>query len=57
MDEDEITPEMIEAAAQVIVERCGDDRSTTAWARPIAEDALRAAFTAKRAEGLPTSDK
>ena len=39
----EVTPEMIEAVAEVILIRCGNDRATMSWAIPIAEDCLEAA--------------
>lgn len=38
------TPAMIEAAATVIMERCGESRSTMNWAREVAETVLTAAL-------------
>ena len=43
----EITPEMIERAAQVIRSRCGDDSSTEAWAFAVAAIVLDAALSVR----------
>jgi hypothetical protein len=44
----EITPEMVEAAATVLLDRCGDEFAGVNWAREIAEDVLSAAIGAAR---------
>lgn len=43
----EITPQMIEAAAEVILSRAGDEWARIDWATRIAEAALEAALMAK----------
>lgn len=35
-----ITEEVVDAAASVILQDCGEERSTYSWARRVAEDAI-----------------
>lgn len=46
----DVTPEMIEACAKVILGRCGDEWTTLGWAMRIAEDCLEAALRLQKAE-------
>lgn len=45
--EPDITPAMVEAAAEVILSRAGDEWTRIDWAMRIAEAALEAAFAVK----------
>jgi hypothetical protein len=42
-----VTPKMVQAAAEVILERAGDEWTRIDWATAIAEAALEAAFLAE----------
>jgi hypothetical protein len=55
-DECEITPKMVEAAAEVILSRAGDEWTRIDWAARIAEAALEAAFMAKAQSNEPERD-